>query len=176
MVSILLIEDDRALAMELVSFLKENHYSVDWAENGKKATYLIDSNHYDLCLLDIGLPDCSGFELCKVFRARFHDPIIMLTAYDSENDIITGLEAGADDYITKPYSLRILYSRITSQLRRKKSDDKQELRSLLSGELLIDILHRTISCNGETLSISNTEYKLCVALAKSDGQIMPREL
>ncbi|SHJ60922.1 response regulator transcription factor [Parasporobacterium paucivorans] len=176
MISILLVEDDNALAMELASFLKENNYSVDWAENGKAATHLIGSNHYDLCLLDIGLPDCSGFELCKTFRAWFHNPIIMLTACDSEDNIVNGLEVGADDYVTKPCSLRILHSRITSQLRRKKWDDRQELKSLLSGELLIDILHRTISCNGEVLSISNTEYELCVVLAKSDGQIMPREL
>lgn len=176
MVTILLVEDDAALAMELISFLKDNNYSVDWAENGKNATHIMDSKQYDLCLLDIGLPDCSGLDLCKVFRAQFDNPIIMLTACDSEDDIVNGLEAGADDYVTKPCSLRVLNSRITSQLRRKKRDEKQELRALMSGDILIDILHRNIFCKGETLSISNTEYELCLSLAKSDGQIMPREL
>lgn len=176
MKSILLIEDDLILAEEISSFLRDNQYSVDCAENGNKATKLLRSNSYDLCLLDVGLPDCSGFDLCKVFRSFFQNPIVMLTACDSEDDIVTGLAAGADDYITKPCSLRILSSRISSQLRRKKWDEKQVLTSVLSGELFIDLTHRTVSSKGEILAISNIEYELCVALAKSDGQIMPRGL
>lgn len=174
MISILLIEDDTTLAMELSSFLQENHYTVDLAEDGKTALNLIDLHPYDLCLLDVCLPDCSGFELCKILRVQFQNPIIILSACDSEDDIITGLETGADDYITKPCSLRILLSRITAHLRRKLSDDNQTCSSLLSGELLIDILHRTISRNGKSLPISSVEYELCVSLAKSDGRIMPR--
>lgn len=176
MISILLIEDDVALAAELSSFLQENHYTVDIAENGKTAAFLIDRQHYDLCLLDICLPDCSGFELCKVLRVQFHNPILILTARDNEDDIVTGLEIGADDYITKPCSLRILLSRIRAHLRRKLSDTNQECRSFLSGELLIDLLHHTISRNGKPLPISSLEYELCVILAKSDGRIMPREI
>lgn len=176
MLHILLIEDDLALATELSSFLQENHYAVDHAEDGKTALHLTDLHSYNLCLLDICLPDCSGFELCKVLRTQFHQPIIMLTACDSEDNIVTGLETGADDYITKPCSLRILLSRIRAHLRRKLSDDHLTCSGLLSGELLIDILHRTISRNGKSLPISSVEYELCVNLAKSDGRIMPREI
>lgn len=176
MISIILVEDDVELAQEISSFLRESHYSVDWAENGERAIRITGEKHYDLCLLDVGLPDCSGFELCRMLRPTFINPIIMLTACDSDDDIITGLEAGADDYVAKPCSLRVLSSRITSQIRRREWNEGEKIEILLSGNLLIDTVHKTISCNGVLLPASNIEYTLCVALAKSNGQIMPREL
>lgn len=176
MSSILLIEDDYAFAKELTIFLKRNNFSVEIAENEKDAIRLIRANCYDICLLDIGLPDCSGFELCKKIRLHYCNPVIMLTAYDSEDDIVNGLQSGADDYVTKPCSLRILHSRISSQLRRKEWFDQQEIQCLISGELKIDLIHRMIFCQGEELIIGDTEFELCIALIKSGGRIMPREL
>lgn len=176
MVSILLIEDDDNLGMELRAFLKESGYTVDWETEGRRAMRILDTKQYDLYLLDIGLPDCSGLDLCQVFRQRFQEPIIMLTAYDSEDDIVNGLAAGADDYVTKPYSLRVLQSRIETQLRRRKWEEAREVERLLTGELVIDLQHRTISRQGELLAISNIEFELCAALVRSDGQIMPRGL
>ncbi len=176
MVSILLIEDDENLGNELKLFLEEDGYFVDWAESGQAAMDAIDRSSYDLYLLDIGLPDCSGFDLCNMLRERVQEPLIMLTACDSEDDIVNGLSAGADDYITKPYSLRILLSRIETQLRRKKWEQAREIKSLRSGDLLIDLEHHTVLRNGQILSISKIEFELCVALVKSNGQIMPRGL
>lgn len=173
---ILLIEDDTFLAAEIADFLHENNYHITIAHNGKEAFKFMKENNYELCLLDIGLPDCSGFELCKKIRSHFFNPIIMLTAYDNEEDIIQGLECGADDYITKPCSLRILLSRISSQLRRQDWFKQKELGSLVSGELKIDLTHCMILKNNTTLSIGDTEFKLCLALAQSDGRIMPRDL
>lgn len=176
MFSILLVEDDVALKGEVASYLEESGYLVDWAEDGKKATWLFENREYDLCILDIGLPDCSGLELCKIFRSRFHNPIIILTACDSDDDIIKGLNAGADDYVTKPCSLRVLDSRILSQFRRRQWNGEQKFNYLLSGELLIDMQHRTVTKNGNNILLGNIEFELCVMLARSDGQIMPREL
>lgn len=176
MISILLVEDDENLGMELYSFLEDSGYAVDWVKAGKEVLFFLNTKQHDLYLLDIGLPDCSGLDLCKVLRERVQDPIIMLTACDSEDDIVNGLSAGADDYITKPYSLRILHSRIETQLRRRKWDEVREVTSLLTGELVIDLQHHTIARKGELLPISKIEYELCVAMVRSDGQIMPRGL
>ena len=175
MVSILLIEDDRTLADELASFLTECGYSVTIAENGAQAAALIKSGRYSLCILDLGLPDCSGLTLCRDFRADFSNPIIILTAYDSDDDIVAGLDAGADDYVTKPCSFKVLSSRIASQLRRRQRSS-QTSRFLRSGELLIDIPHHMVFRNNEALVLGNIEYLLCLALARSDGLIMPRNL
>lgn len=178
MASILLIEDDQTLSAELASFLKEYNYTVDIAENGSKAIDLMAASTYSLCILDLGLPDCSGLDLCRTFRTDFSDsvPIIILTAYDSDDDIIAGLDAGADDYVTKPCSFKVLHSRITSQLRKKSRGNGQFIKTLSSGDLIINIQHCSILRNGESLPVSNIEYKLCLALAKSDGLIMPRDL
>lgn len=176
MVSILLVEDDENLGRELKSFLEDCGYIADWAKTGKEALDILSKKQHDMYLLDIGLPDCSGLDLCKVFRERVQTPIIMVTACDSEDDIVSGLTAGADDYITKPYSLRILHSRIETQLRRRKWDEVREVTSLLTGELVIDLQHHTIARKGEVLPISKIEYELCVAMVRSDGQIMPRSL
>lgn len=176
MISILLIEDDENLGNELKLFLEEYGYLVERAESGKAALDAVHRSCYDLYLLDIGLPDCSGFDLCKLLRERFQEPLIMLTACDSEDDIVNGLSVGADDYVTKPYSLRILLSRIETQLRRKKWEEERELTSLLSGELVIDLEHCTITRQGDLLPISNIEFELCVVLVRSNGQIMPRGL
>ena len=176
MISILLVEDDPALSAELASFLNEYNYSVDVADYGAQAAALIKAKPYSLCILDLGLPDCSGLSLCKTFREHFSNPIIILTAFDSDDDIISGLEAGADDYVTKPCSFKVLQSRIASQLRRKRRGNGQYAKTLSSGDLTIDILHCSIFRNGETLPVSNIEYRLCLILAKSDGLIMPRDL
>lgn len=173
---ILLIEDDYILAQELCSFLILNNFLVDIAQSGHDAAEMINRNTYTLCLLDIGLPDCSGFDLCKSIRQYFPNPIIMLTAYDNEEDIIRGLELGADDYVTKPYSLRVLLSRIHTQIRRIKKEDNPHSSILKSGDLEIDLEHKTVLLEGDELSISGTEFDLCAALAMSDCRIMPRDM
>lgn len=171
---ILLIEDDVILAHELSAFLNQNEFYVDIAQSGSEASQRMNSNTYTLCLMDVGLPDCSGFDLCRRIRERYTNPIIMLTAYDDEEDIIKGLELGADDYVTKPYSLRILLSRIHAQIRRIEKEANLPPSIIKSGDLEIDIEHKTVFLNGHELSISGTEFDLCAALAMSDCRIMPR--
>ncbi len=174
--SILLIEDDLSLAGELSAFLTESGFRVDIAQSGQSAKELLDKTTYSLCLLDVGLPDCSGFTLCKSIRSQSSIPIIMLTAHDEEEDIIKGLECGADDYVTKPYSVRVLFSRISAQIRRAKRDTLSKSRTLKSGDLEIDLAHKTVFLKGMELAVSATEYDLCATLAMSDCQIMPRDL
>lgn len=173
---ILLVEDDSILAEELSDFLEDKGFDVDIAKNKREVIYFFKNRQYDLFILDVGLPDASGFSLCSMIRNECLQPIIMLTAYDSENDIVTGLESGADDYITKPCSLRILQSRINTQLRRKEWFDRKDICCLKSGGLVIDVIHHMVQREGIELYLGDTEFKLCVALAKSDGRIMPREL
>ena len=172
---ILFIEDDAVLVTEVSDFLKEHDFAVDVAASGAEALRRIDEASYELCLLDIGLPDCSGFSLCRELRKKYRNPIIMLTAYDNEEDIIRGLDSGADDYITKPCSLRIMLSRIASQLRRNEWFQNRSACCLHSGDLVIDPAHSMVFRQGKTLSISDTEWKLCAALAESDGRILRRE-
>lgn len=174
--TILLVEDDFELANELSAFLLQNDFMVTIAHSGHEAQSILQNNNFSLCLVDVGLPDCSGFDLCRHIRQYSPVPIIMLTAHGEDDDIITGLEAGADDYVTKPYSLRVLLSRIMTQFRRVARDNLSESRRLISGDLEIDLDHMTVSKNGNELPISGTEFDLCRALVISNCQIMPRDL
>ena len=159
-----------------LEILKENDFEVEVVGNGDDALKLLQSRIYDLCILDIGLPDCSGFLLCKKIRQFYRNPIIIFTAYENEEDIVTGLMAGADDYVTKPCSLRVLRSRIFSQLRRKQWSEEIETEIIRSGDLVIDVVHNMIFKKGRELSIKDTEFRLCYMLVRNDGRIMPREL
>lgn len=173
--SILFVEDDGALAFEVTAFLEDGGYSVVRAGTGAEARKLMKVRRFDLCLLDVGLPDCSGFDLCRRIRGSYAGPVIMLTAYDREDDVVDGLQSGADDYVTKPFSFRILQSRISAQLRRAQLPRREE-RRVRSGELFIDFEHRMI-CRGEMeIPLGETEFKLCEALIKNDGKIMPRQM
>lgn len=174
--TILLIEDDFELANELSTFLLHNDFMVTTAHSGQEAQSLLKNNNFSLCLVDVGLPDCSGFDLCRHIRQCSPIPIIMLTAHGDDNDVITGLEAGADDYVTKPYSLRVLLSRIMTQFRRMARENLSESKNIISGDLEIDLEHMTVSKNGNELSISGTEFDLCRALVISNCQIMPRDM
>ena len=148
---ILFIEDDIMLSEEISEFLKENDFEVEVVGNGDDALKLLQSRIYDLCILDIGLPDCSGFLLCKKIRQFYRNPIIIFTAYENEEDIVTGLMAGADDYVTKPCSLRVLRSRIFSQLRRKQWSEEIETEIIRSGDLVIDVVHNMIFKKGRRI-------------------------
>lgn len=173
---ILFVEDDNILAGEVKDFFGDSTLDVEIVANGKDALEKLKTQSYDLCLLDLGLPDCSGLELCKEIRKFYRNPIIIFTARENEADIINGLMNGADDYVTKPCSLRILYSRIFSQLRRMKWNKKTEIKYLKSGNLTIDCVHNMIFKQGKELSVKNTEFRLCNILIQNDGRIMPRNL
>jgi DNA-binding response OmpR family regulator len=173
---ILIVEDEATLAQEIAAFLRDSGYEVTWVETGKEALAFARTENFQLCLLDIGLPDCSGLDLCGKLREFYNGAILMLTAYDDEDSVVMGLQQGADDYITKPCSLRILLSRIASQLRRQTRLESQTVRSLKSGDLQLDLVHRMLFRKGIQIPLGDTELRLCEALMKSDGLILPRDL
>ena len=174
--TILIVEDNAVLAMELEKVLREENYQVMVADCGAAALNRIAGEDIDGCLLDIRLPDCSGLELCKGIRQIYRGPIIIMTGLDEEQDIIRGLDSGADDYVTKPFSVRILLSRIASQLRRQEWTDLSQVSCLVTGDLVIDLNQRMVYKNGDEIYLGWTEYQLCQKIAMGGGMILTRDM
>ncbi len=170
-----IVEDNRCLADIISEYLVEKEYEVVISEDILHAKEYMLKNQCDICILDIGLPDGTGFKLCEDLRAHYRGPILILTAFDSEEDIIHGLQCGADDYVTKPCSLRVLYTRIQALLRRN-SWDKEKSQFLASGNMVVDIEHKTVRINDNLVSLGKTEVELILLLIQGHGQIMPRNI
>ncbi len=177
---ILVVEDEPAVARGLTYGLNAEGFVTFWAENGKKALELIESNDIHLILLDIRLPDVSGFDVCRQFRAQGkRQPIIMLTASDDEVDKVLGLELGADDYVVKPYSLREVVSRIRAMLRRAYGDlaNANGHEKLMFGDVILDLdrlqVHRTR--DGQPINLTPTEFRLLRYLASNPDRPISRE-
>lgn len=175
MSTILIVEDNFDLVKELTEILSNEGYCVLTANNGADAVIQLQRQLVDICLLDIGLPDCSGFELCEKIRAFCKNPIIILTAYDTEENIINGLKKGADDYITKPFSINILLSRLNSQLRRKARETTDSRNVLFSGDLEIDFDTRKILRQKEEIPLRSVEFDICGILLRNNGHIVKRD-
>jgi DNA-binding response OmpR family regulator len=165
---ILIVEDERAVARGLEYALTKEGFSVLWADNGKRALELTRKEDPRLILLDIRLPDMSGFDVCHQLRQEGkRQPILMLTARDEEPDKVMGLEIGADDYVVKPYNLRELIARIRAQLRRAYGDlaDTPAGEVLTFGEIEIDLVQFQVSKRGQLLSLTPIEFRLLRHLA-----------
>jgi len=166
---ILLVEDDKTIASGLEYSLEKEGFSTVLCHNvasGKKAFL---ENKFDLCLLDLSLPDGSGYDLCKFIRQESEVPIIFLTACDDEVNVVMGLDMGADDYITKPFRLRELISRIKSVLRRyNKEDDSNKIIKL--NNLIINTLEAKVYKNGQEVNLTALEYRLLLIFANNKGQ------
>jgi len=165
---VLIVEDERAVARGLEYGLTKEGYTVLWADTGKKALQLSRSENPDLILLDIRLPDISGFDVCRQLRSEGRrSPILMLTARDEEVDKVLGLELGADDYVVKPYSLRELTSRIRALLRRAYGDlaVPQEKERLTFGDLEIDLERLSVRRRGALVDLTPIEFRLLRYLA-----------
>jgi DNA-binding response OmpR family regulator len=186
METILVVEDEPSLQETLVYNLKKQGYSVEAAGDGLVAVETARKLRPDLILLDIMLPGLDGVEVCKVLRREMTVPIIMLTARDDEIDRIVGLEIGADDYLTKPFSMRELMARVKAQLRRtgvireeleklKSVEPASALDTLTFGALQINQTRREVTLNGETLPLKPKEYELLVFFASHRGQMLSRE-
>ncbi|OGW36567.1 MAG: DNA-binding response regulator [Nitrospirae bacterium RBG_13_39_12] len=174
----ILVIDDEADLVELVSYnLKKEGFRVDSASDGETALYKLRKNKYALVVLDLMLPGIQGIELCRILRNNPDTaglPVIMLTAKGEEVDKIVGLEIGADDYITKPFSPRELVARVKAVLRRAK--EKPLTENLLKiGELEIDKERYNISIKGKLVKLSATEFKLLLYLAERKGKVFSRE-
>lgn len=175
MTSILLVEDEAALSEPLAYLLKREGYEVTVAEDGPTALAEFDRVGPDLVLLDLMLPGIPGTEVCREIRTRSSVPIIMLTAKDSEVDIVVGLELGADDYVTKPYSSRELLARIRAVLRRRVEAEELEDDGVLeAGTVRMDVDRHTVSVNGSEISMPLKEFELLELLLRNAGRVLTR--
>lgn len=174
MQNILLVEDDSTLAMGIEYSLKNESYKVSLANNVDLAKQLIDSNEYDLIILDITLPDGSGYDLCKYVRSNKETPIIFLTALDEEVNIVMGLDIGGDDYITKPFKIRELLSRIKAVLRRYSQKSADGI--LKSGDIKVFQIEGRVYVNNEEIFLTPSEYKLLVFLMVNSNKVLSRNI
>lgn len=173
MTSILLVEDESALSEPLSYLLEREGYDVTVAEDGNRAVTAFDGGEYDLILLDLMLPGMPGTEVCREIRTRSSVPIIMVTAKDSEVDIVVGLELGADDYVTKPYSTRELLARIRAVLRRRTEDPGEE-RIVVAGPVRMDIERHTVEVDGVETAMPLKEFELLEMLLRNAGRVLTR--
>jgi DNA-binding response OmpR family regulator len=175
---ILIIEDERAVARGMEYALKAEGFSVIWAENGLKGMDLARGQSPHLILLDIRLPDITGFEVCRQLRGMgLRQPVLMVTARDEEIDRVLGLEMGADDYIVKPFSLRELIARVRANLRRAYGDlaGSPEMKRIAFGNIEFDLDLLQVHRAGKMVLLTPTELRLLRLLAGSPGQVFSRE-
>jgi len=173
---LLLIEDDLAVGQSLRTGLEREGFAVTWVERGREGVDYARDRHPHLIILDIRLPDGSGFDVCRQMRQLgLRQPIIMLTARREEMDKVLGLEMGADDYVTKPFSLRELLSRIRAQLRRAYGELAAANADLLyAGDLVIDRGRGQVRRGNEIVNLTPTEFRLLVYLARHPRQALSR--
>ena len=180
--TILVIEDEPALQDTLVYNLEHQGYSVDSAGDGQTGVQMAKDLRPDLVVLDIMLPIMDGFEVCRILRKDMNMPILFLTARDEEIDRVIGLEIGADDYLTKPFSMREFLARVKALLRRVQLDrvptivEPSENSVLKFANLEIDLLRREVRLENNPLALKPKEYDLLLFLARHKGQVITREL
>jgi two-component system response regulator RegX3 len=174
MTRILLVEDEQALSEPLSFLLEREGYEVTVAEDGPSALAEFDRAGADLVLLDLMLPGIPGTEVCREIRTRSAVPIIMLTAKDSEVDIVVGLELGADDYVTKPYSTRELLARIRAVSRRHTDPAEEDDGVLAAGTVRMDIERHTVSVSGDVVNMPLKEFELLEFLLRNAGRVLTR--
>jgi len=172
---ILIVEDDPNILEALKYNLGKEGYDILTATDGVQALDMARANKPDLIILDIMLPEMSGFEVCRILRKEMVVPIIMLTARDDEIDKVTGLDLGADDYMTKPFSMRELMARIRAMLRRMEIQTVVPETPLKFGDLEVDILHHLITRVGVVLNLSPKEFDLLVFLTSNKGLVFNRD-
>ncbi len=175
MSKILIVEDEEALSDPLAFLLGREGFQTIVVDNGLDALPVFDREGADLVLLDVMLPGMSGMEVCRKLREVSSVPIIMLTAKDSELDKVLGLELGADDYVTKPYSARELIARIRAVLRRRSAETDSATEPVLQGgPVRMDIDRHVVTVNGEEISMPLKEFELLEILLRNVGRVMTR--
>jgi DNA-binding response OmpR family regulator len=170
---ILVVEDETPIAEAVAYALRGAGYDVDLAADGEAGLEAARGRPFDLMVLDVMLPGLSGLDLCRALRAESDMPIVMLTARDTEHDVVNGLEIGADDYVTKPFSVAELVSRVRSLLRRRDLDRAQVVQRI--GDLEIDVARHSAAVAGAPLSLTRSEFRLVTLLASEPGRVFTRE-
>lgn len=172
---ILVVDDEPSLVATLTYALERENFEVSVARDGEAAVEVALSGAFDLVLLDLGLPKLTGTEVCRRIRAKSGVPIIMLTAKDSGLDLVLGLEVGADDYVTKPFSAEELLGRIRALLRRRELDRAAHADMVRTvGGVSIDVLHDRVTVDGVLVSLTPSEFKILNLLASSPGAVFTR--
>jgi len=172
---ILVVEDEPAIAEAVAYALVAAGYDVDTVGDGDAALASARAEPYDLMILDLLLPGTKGQEVCRQLRAESDLPIVMLTARDSEGERVAGLDLGADDYVTKPFSVNELVSRVRSHLRRRKLDRAASAPVRVVGGLTLDVARHTASIAGRPLLLTRSEFRLVALLAAEPGKAFTRE-
>ena len=170
---ILIIDDEPQIRKLLEITLESNDYRVWQAATGKEGILMAANHTPELILLDLGLPDKSGHEVLKELRTWYNKSIIILSVQNTENDIITGLDNGATDYLTKPFRTGELLARIRSSIRRHMSEENNNL--IICGELQIDLVARIVKQNDEIVKLTSTEYNLMALFAKNEGRVLTHQ-
>ena len=174
MTRILVVEDEESFSDPLSYVLQKEGYDVAVAATGPEALAEFDRHGADLVLLDLMLPGLSGIDVCRALRQRSSVPVIMLTAKDSEVDKVVGLEIGADDYVTKPYSGRELLARIKAVLRRLSEPEELLPATVESGPVRMDVERHTVQVDGEPVSLPLKEFELLEMLLRNAGRVLTR--
>jgi len=174
---ILLVDDEQSIQTLLSYPLRKDGYHVTSALDGNEALRRFEEGRFDLVILDLMLPQMGGVEVCRQLRSRSQVPIIMLTAKGSETDKVAGLEVGADDYITKPFSMREFRSRVKAALRRSRmGGETSDDGSIECEGLTIDFDRRMVTLNDEEVRVTYVEFEILGALARSPGRVLTREI
>jgi DNA-binding response OmpR family regulator len=171
--SVLVVEDEEAIASLVRAYLERDGYHVTWVCTGAEAVQAVEREPPQLIVLDIGLPDTDGFDLCRQLRTTSSVPIIMLTARDEEVDRVAGLEVGADDYISKPFSPRELVARIKAVLRRTESSATED--TLVLGDVVIRRSAREVTVGGARVELRAREFDLLAHLVENKGVVLTRD-
>jgi two-component system response regulator RegX3 len=173
---ILLVEDEESLADSVRYSLEREGFSVSVAADGRRAMERFRGDRPDLVILDLMLPEMSGLDVCRMIRAESDVPIIMVTAKDSEADKVAGLELGADDYVTKPFSLRELISRVRAHLRRSRFQSNGHQEDMLAGgPVEMDVARHEVRVGGALVSFPPKEFELLEAFLRRKGRLLTRE-
>ena len=172
-IRVLLIDDDVRLYELLKSYLEQNGCTVTVAPDGKRGLAALEGGTFDAVLLDVMMPGMDGIEVCKRVRLKSNIPIVMLTAKGDETDRVVGLELGADDYVSKPFSPRELLARLRAVLRRAKPEAAGE--RIASGDIAIDVPGRIVTVGGKPVELTGIEFDVLVALVRRAGRVVSRD-
>ena len=171
--TILVIEDEEDIASVVRAYLERDGFRVVWAARGTEGLQELERNDVRLAILDLQLPDTDGFDVCRAIRSSSRLPVVMLTARDEEVDRVTGLELGADDYVTKPFSPRELVARVHAVLRRAEPESEDDV--LEAGDVALDRRSRTATVAGRVVELTSREFDLLWHLAERPGIVVGRD-